>query len=69
LKDAPYFIGLTPNFEFKQRATSAYVLDIDKMEELGIRLLSERMSNKSSSEEVLPSDEFSKMEEENGTDY
>ena len=80
LKDAPYFIGLTPNFEFKQRATSAYVLDIDKMEELGIRLLSERLKKpseevkpseegKPATEQVQPSNEFSKLEEEGAIDY
>lgn len=65
LKDAPYFIGLTPNYNFKQRATSAYVLDMEKMEELGIRLLVDKVTNKSEEAGAAntPNNEFSSLED------
>lgn len=39
LKDQPYFIGLVANVTFTSRDTSAYALDLDRMEIEGIRVL------------------------------
>ena len=71
MKDQPYFYGLTPKVNFASRQTSAYALNNEMLADLGIQLTpSEHRSAGSRPADTpvaadnTPSDEFSKMEDE-----